>query len=83
MRTKQLLDYTLPVLKKNTTYGEFIEYQVFNFEKLQYVRYRIRLHKICQQHPTRRDYLNCVHRIMNRLAQRLAEGWIRAAEVRI
>lgn len=50
MKTQQLLDYTTPILKKNNTYGEFIEYQVFNYEKMKHVRYRIRLHKLRQQH---------------------------------
>lgn len=81
MKTQQLLDYTTPVLKKNNTYGEFIEYQVFSFEKLKYERYRIRLHKISQQHATRRDYLKCVNRMMIQLSQRLSDGWTPTGDV--
>lgn len=71
----QLLNYTVPVLKTNTSYGEFIEFQVFNSDKQKFDRHRIRLQKIRQLYTNKRQYVNIVNTMMMQLNLKLANGW--------
>lgn len=73
----QLLNYTVPVLKTNTSYGEFIEFQVFNNDKQKFDRHRIRLQKIRQLYTNKRQYVNIVNTMMMQLNLKLAKATYR------
>lgn len=69
------IGYIPPVLKKNPSFGEYIEYQVLNPATMKMERQRIRLTKLSTKFKSRIEFRGHVMKIINDLNGKLAGGW--------
>lgn len=79
--SSQLLGYTPPQLRKNPTYGEFIQYYVLNPISLKMERQRIRLAQLSKQFESRTLYRQHVNKMIFQLNTKLASGWTPYGEI--
>jgi len=73
--TPQFVGYTPPILKKNFSIGEFIEYQVFNPLTNKLERQRIKLARLSTRYNSRTEFRQQVTVMINSLNAKLASGW--------
>lgn len=70
-----LIGYTPPILKKNFSLGEFIEYTVYNSISNKLERQRIKLTRLSTHFNNKMQYRQQVAVMINSLNAKLASGW--------
>ena len=72
---EQILGFIPSVIKKNPSYGEYIEYAVFNPVTLQMDRQRIRLNRLRRHFSTATLYRQHVTQVLCTINAKLSGGW--------
>lgn len=73
--SEQFFGFTPPILRKNNSLGEFIEYNVYNPTTMRMERQRIRLERLSTHFATRAQYRVHVNNMICQLNSKLASGW--------